>query len=470
MAQEDVLYDDDDFRNHLATVDEKGKRKWIYAQEPSGRYFNYRTLLSIVYLIIFFALPFIKVNGHPLFLFNILDRKFTLFGVTFWPQDFFIFGLGMITFLVFIVLFTAIFGRVFCGWACPQTIFMEMVFRKIEYWIEGNNNQQRVLNNGPWTNTKIFKKSLKHFIFLAISFLIANTFLAYVIGVDELLKIIGEPIGQHFTGFIALLIFTFVFYGVFSYMREQVCIAICPYGRLQGVLLDKDSIVVAYDRIRGEKRGKFRKNEARTLGDCIDCYQCVKVCPTGIDIRNGTQLECVNCTACIDACDNIMDKVGLPRGLIRFASENNIANKEKFRLTPRIKAYSAVLVLLVGAMVAMLATRKDLSTTITRVGGMLYQKQPNNRVSNLYNIKILNKTRHQLPIQLKIENDGINAEIKMVGKSLVVKAEETENSTFFIILPQSAINKRKTSLRVGIYNGNKKLETINTSFLGPLTD
>lgn len=456
------------FRDHLATVDETGKRKWIYVQEPKGKLYNYRSILSVFYLIILFALPFFKVNGHPLFLFNILERKFILFGVVFWPQDFFIFGVGMITFLVFIVLFTVIFGRVFCGWACPQTVFMEMVFRRIEYWIEGNNNQQRALNNGPWTNKKIFKKTLKHTIFFAISFLIANTFLSYIIGLDELVKIVSEPVSMHMTGFIAILVFSFVFYGVFAYMREQVCIAICPYGRLQGVLLDKDSVVVAYDRVRGESRGKFRKNETRTIGDCIDCYQCVKVCPTGIDIRNGTQLECVNCTACIDACDHMMDNVGLPRGLIRFASENNIAKKEKFSITPRIKAYSAVLVLLMGAMVFMLVTRKDLNATVTRVGGMLYQKQENNKISNLYNIKLLNKTQHNMPIVLKVEN--LDAEVKVVGKELLAVGENTANGTFFIILPKKEINARKTELQIGVYTGDKKVETVKTSFMGPLSD
>ncbi|POY37513.1 cytochrome c oxidase accessory protein CcoG [Solitalea longa] len=468
MAQDDVLYEEDGFRDHLATVDEKGKRKWVYAQKPEGWYYNVRTVLSLVYLVIFFALPFIKINGHQLFQFNILDRKFTLFGVTFWPQDFFIFGLGMITFLVFIVLFTVIFGRVFCGWACPQTIFMEMVFRKIEYWIEGNHNQQRALNNGPWTKDKIFKKTAKHTVFFAVSFLIANTFLAYVIGLDDLIKIIMEPIGLHLTGFIALLAFTLCFYGVFAHLREQVCIAICPYGRLQGVLLDKDSIVVAYDRVRGESRGKFRKNETRTIGDCIDCYQCVKVCPTGIDIRNGTQLECVNCTACIDACDHMMDRVGLSRGLIRFASENNIIRKEKFKFTSRIKGYSAVLFVLIGVMVFLLASRKDLDTTVTRVGGMLYQKQGNDSISNLYNIKILNKSQEKIPITIKVEN--AIADVKIIGKNIIVNGEESANGTFFIILPKKEINSRKTNLKIGVYNGNIKMQTIKTSFMGPVSD
>src|SRR5690606_5213797 len=307
---------DQSFRDKVATVDKSGKRVWIYPHKPSGKLFNARTILSVIYLIVFFALPFIKYNGQPIFLLNIIERKFILFGQIFWPQDFFIFGLGMVVFIVFIALFTLVFGRVFCGWACPQTIFMEMVFRKFEYWIEGDAPRQKMLNKAPWNTEKIVKKFSKWIIFWLISFLIANTFLAYIIGIDELKKIITEPVSEHMGGFTAIVIFTSVFFFVYAWFREQVCTAVCPYGRMQGVLLDRDSIVVAYDYVRGEPRAKFKKNKERTQGDCIDCFQCVKVCPTGIDIRNGTQLECVNCTACIDACNHMMEAVGLPTGLI----------------------------------------------------------------------------------------------------------------------------------------------------------
>ncbi|SMO45638.1 cytochrome c oxidase accessory protein CcoG [Solitalea koreensis] len=457
----------EEFRDHIATVDEKGKRNWIYAQQPVGKYYNIRTILSVFYLLIFFLLPFIRINGKALFLFNILERRFTLFGVTFWPQDFFILGVAMLTFIVFIVFFTLVFGRVFCGWACPQTIFMEMVFRRIEYWIEGNQHQQRALNNGPLTNTKIIKKSSKHLIFFTISFLIANTFLAYIIGIENLFKIIKEPIGNHLSGFISLIIFSFIFYGVFAFMREQICVSICPYGRLQGVLLDKDSIVVAYDRIRGEKRGKFKKNEIRTLGDCIDCDQCVKVCPTGIDIRNGTQLECVNCTACIDACDFMMTSVGLPTGLIRLASENTIAKSEKYKFTGKLIGYSAILTILLCFMSFLFISRKDVQSTITRVGGMLYQEQADNRVSNLYNIKVYNKTSSEVPIEIRLENK--NAEVKLIGKALNAKKEGITEGTFFIYLPKEIIKNRSTKLNVTLWSEGKKLETIKTSFLGPVS-
>lgn len=457
----------DSFRDHIATVDEDGKRKWLFPYKPSGKLWNYRKYLSYVYLFVFFGLPFIKVHGEPLFLINILERKFILFGMIFWPQDFFIFELGLLIFIVFIALFTVIFGRVFCGWACPQTIFMEMLFRRIEYWIEGDAPHQKALKKAPMDGKKIYKRTLKYTLFFLLSFLIANTFLSYIIGLDQLIKIMTEPISAHTGGFISILIFTGVFFFIYSWFREQVCIIVCPYGRMQGVLLDKDSVIVAYDYVRGEDRHKFKKNEERTGGDCIDCNMCVKVCPTGIDIRNGTQLECINCTACIDACDHIMDGVGLPKGLIRMDSENGIKNKVKLAFTGRMKAYSLVLLILISVESGLLITRSDYDATIIRATGMLYQEQPNDQVSNLFTIKLMNKTRNALPVEIKVE-DYPHASIQMVGKDLSVKKEDVTQGSFFIFLDRKDITTRKTLLKIGIYSNGKLIKTVKTSFLGPV--
>lgn len=352
----------DAFRDKIATVDEEGKRNWVYPKKPKGTLYNWRKYLSYVLLAFFFGAPFIKINGEPLLMLNVIERKFVFFGQIFWPQDFYIFVIGTITFVVFIILFTVIYGRLFCGWVCPQTIFMEMVFRRIEYAIEGDFRKQQKLNQSAWTGEKIRKKALKHSVFFAISFLISNMFLTYIIGSDDWFELVTSPPHLHLGGLSAMLVFTGVFYGVFSYFREQVCTVVCPYGRLQGVLLDTKSIVVAYDFVRGEQRGRFKRRENREekgKGDCIDCHACVDVCPTGIDIRNGTQLECVNCTACIDACDEIMDKVGFDRGLIRYASEENIREKKEFTFTPRMAAYSAVLGILISVFIMLLALRSD---------------------------------------------------------------------------------------------------------------
>ncbi len=457
--------DRESFRDRMVTVDEQGKRKWIYPVRPKGRFYRWRTWVSYIFLLLFFLLPFIKINGNPLFMIQVLERKFILFSVVFWPQDFFLFMLGMLTFIVFIVVFTVIFGRVFCGWVCPQTIFMEMVFRKIEYWIEGDAHQQRLISAGLSETKNLLKRTGKLIVFFLVSFLIANTFLAYIIGVDELMTIATGSISNHLGGLIAILIFTTVFFLVYAFVREQVCCIVCPYGRLQGVLLDRNSMVVAYDYKRGEPREKIHKQETRTQGDCIDCGLCVRVCPTGIDIRNGTQLECINCTACMDACDGIMDQVGFKKGLIRYASENNIDRHEKLHFTARMKGYSFVLFLLIGILVSLLATRTDLDTTILRAQGQLFQEQEGGKISNLYNIELINKTHEDIPVTLKLEN--MDGEIKMIGKDIRVKAESEARSAFFVIRENGNIREQKTKFRVGIYENGIRIGTAKSTFFGP---
>jgi cytochrome c oxidase accessory protein FixG len=467
MSTKDFSYDDLDqsFRDRVATIDQEGKRVWVYPQKPKGRFHQYRIVVATICLALLFGMPFIRLHGEPFMLFNVLERKFILFGILFGPQDFFLLGLSMITLMVFIILFTVIYGRLFCGWICPQTIFMEMVFRKIEYFIEGDSNKQRALAKAPMSAQKFFKKASKHIIFFAISFLIANTFLAYIISTDELFKIITDPVEEHLGGLTSMILFTGVFYWVFAFFREQVCTVVCPYGRLQGVLLDKNSIVVAYDYMRGEKRGKYRKNEERTIGDCIDCHQCVAVCPTGIDIRNGTQLECVNCTACIDACDDIMDRVGMPRGLITFASEKGLAERKPLKFSMRIAAYSAVLLVLVGILSFALISRSDTETTILRTPGMMYQENADGTISNLYNYKVNNKTFKDIDVTFKVIE--VPATIKIIGKTDVKVAKETSSQgTMFIYIKPTDLHKRSTKIKIGVYNQDGELlETVKTSFL-----
>ena len=467
-------YDDESFRDTIGTIDAEGKRKYIFPKKPHGRFYKYRQYVSYLLLAILIANPFIKVNGNQFMMFNVLERRFNIFGFPFWPQDFYLFVIIMLIGVAFLLLFTVVFGRIFCGWICPQTIFLELVFRRIEYWIDGDRGAQIRLNKQKWDAEKIRKRVTKWVIFFLISFLIANVFLAYLISSDKLFQMVEDGPALHLSNFISLLIFTGVFYFVFVWFREQVCIIACPYGRLQGVLLDNKSINVAYDFVRGEKeegRAKFKKNEDRATtgkGDCIDCNQCVNVCPMGIDIRNGTQLECTNCTACIDECDTIMESVNLPKGLIRYATEDEIVKKEPFKFTARMKGYTAVLVILIGMLIGMLFLRNDVEATILRLPGQLFEHK-GDKISNVYTYKVINKTIKDFnEVNFKIMNP--KGTIRNVGGSnVMISREGTSQGTLFIEIDQALLDGDKTKVTIGVYNGNELLETTTTNFLGPRT-
>lgn len=463
----------DNFRDTIGTLNEEGKRAWVYPKKPSGKWYEYRKYVSYILLLFLFSAPFIKINGNQFLMFNVLERRFNIFGAPFWPQDFHLFVIMMIIGVVFVIFFTVAFGRLFCGWVCPQTIFMEMVFRRIEYWIEGDRGKQIRLDKMPWNKEKIRKRITKWIVFFIISFLIANVFLAYLIGSDQLLRYITEGPFKHLSTLLSLLIFTGVFHFVFAWFREQVCIIACPYGRLQGVLLDTKSIVVAYDHKRGEKeegRARFKKNEDRAAtgkGDCIDCFQCVQVCPTGIDIRNGTQLECVNCTACIDACDAMMEAVNLPKGLIRYASEENIEKKKKFEFTPRLKGYSVVLGILIAVFVGMLFLRNDVEARVLRLPGQLYERKENNMISNVYTFKLVNKTVDEIE-DVTFQLKSHKGTIKVVSHdSFDIPEQGLAEGTLFIEINASALTGDKDRVEIEVLSGDTVIETTTTAFLGP---
>jgi len=460
-----------DFRDHIATADRDGRRKWLYPKKPGGRFFRARSWIARLLLAIMFGGPFVKINGNPLLMINIVERRFSVLGVLFWPQDNLVFALGFLLFLMGIAVFTAAFGRLWCGWTCPQTVMMEMVFRRIEYWIEGDAPAQKALARARWTRAKFFKRFAKHAIFLSLSFIIGNTLLAYIIGLDALKQIITDNPAQHLTGLAFMGLFTLVFYGIFARFREQACTFICPYGRLQSTLLDENSIVVAYDYKRGEQRGRWRRSEApkqragRAAGDCIDCFKCVAVCPTGIDIRDGTQMECVNCTACIDACDEVMEKIGRPRGLIRFASLDGIEKGLPLRVTPRIIAYCTILVLLAGTLVALLVTRSDVDVTLLRAPGALFEQTTDGKISNLYLLKITNKTHHGILVDLKLEHtQGL---LTVLGGQMNLPAEKQSAASVLIQIAPDQLASGRTPLQVGVYAAGKKIDTIKTIFIGP---
>jgi cytochrome c oxidase accessory protein FixG len=470
-----------DFRDHLATADKEGHRMWLYPKKPRGRYYLARLYFSFALIVIMFAGPFIKIQGNPLLMINVVERKFSVLGVIFWPQDNLIFAFGFLLFLTGIAVFTAAFGRLWCGWTCPQTVMMEMVFRRLEYFIEGDAHAQRTLDKAPWDANKIFRKLAKHAVFLGLSFVIGNTLLAYIIGIEALKQIVTDDPANHITGLIFMIVFTLIFYGIFARFREQACTFICPYGRFQSTLLDENTIVVAYDYKRGEKRGTYgsrRREEAERnptsqnppphvggYGDCVDCHQCVAVCPTGIDIRNGTQMECVNCTACIDACDGVMERIGRARGLIRFASLNGIERGERLRVTPRIIGYCVVLTLLGAGLVTLLLTRSAVDTALLRAPGALFHQSADGKVSNLYLLKLTNKTHDNLPVELKLVN--IEGTLNIFGGQPVVPGEKQIEASVLVEIAQEKLASGNTPVVVGVYSNNKKIDSIKTIFIGP---
>jgi cytochrome c oxidase accessory protein FixG len=470
QTKESLYQYDEEFRDTIGTVDKEGKRIWLFPKKPGGNLHRWRAVVAAVLITLFFSGPWLKIGGRPFLLLNVFERKFIIFGQAFWPQDFVLLAILLILFFVFITLFTVVFGRIWCGWMCPQTLFLEMVFRKIEYWIEGDAPAQRRLSKEPYGFSKVGKKTVKHALFIGISVLISHTAMAYLIGIENVLAIVQHSPSDNLAGFTGLVVFTGIFYAVFAKFREQACIAVCPYGRLQGVLLAKDSIVVAYDWIRGEPKTKLKKSPdpAVKSGDCIDCKLCVHVCPTGIDIRHGTQLECVNCTACIDACDEVMVKVNKPKGLIRYASYNSIQNGMSKLITPRVIGYSLVLLVLVGLFGFSLMTRSDVKTNIFKVPGTLYQKSDDGYITNLYNVEFVNKTFEDVPIEIKVESPSSASLVKADGSPVTAPAGGMLKTIYFIRIPADQITEARTVVLLGVYSHGKLMETLKIKFIAPV--
>jgi cytochrome c oxidase accessory protein FixG len=456
------------FRDSLQTINENGGRQWIFPKRPKGRLYNYRWLVAILLLGFLFIAPFVSYNGEPFILLNVLERKFIIFGQVFWPQDFHLLVLSIIALIIFIILFTVNFGRVFCGWACPQTIFMEFVFRQIEYLIEGDFNKQKKLDKQDWDLEKTLKKSLKHIAFFIFAFLITNIFLAYLIGGNRLGEVISSGPLANSGLFLAVIVFSLSFYGIYAFFREQVCIIVCPYGRLQGVLLDEKSVVVAYDYKRGEPRAAVKHQENKpeiSTGDCIDCLSCVAVCPTGIDIRNGIQLECINCTACIDACNQVMDRIKRTKGLVRYDSEKGISTGSKKFLNARSIAYSAFLIVLLTVISTLFIIRGDVEATVLRIPGSLYQEYGPGNYSNIYKIQLVNKANADMPISLSLISH--KGEIKFIGNELTAQKGKVTEANFIVVISQELLTASNTPIQIGIFSDTKQIDVYKTNFLAP---
>jgi cytochrome c oxidase accessory protein FixG len=457
----------DEHRDHLSTVAEDGHRIWVYPEAVQGLWAQRRTWVAWTLLAVLIAGPWLRIHGEPLLRLDVVHREFVIFGHIFLAHDTFLFAWTMVTGFVAIIVLTVVFGRVFCGWICPQTIFLEFVFRPIERWIEGKPSAQRTRDLGPWTWDKIWRKGLKWGVFFGISFAIANTFLAYIIGSESLLAIQLDSPREHLGGLTSLLVFTAVFFFVFAWMREQVCTAVCPYGRLQGVLVDDDTINVTYDNVRGEPRGHLKKDkDLEAQGDCVDCGLCVRVCPTGVDIRNGLQLECIHCTACMDACDGIMDKVGKERGLIRYASIRNVVDRTPFALTRRAWAYLAVMLVMITGLSGFLATRQPLEINVFRAAGFLPKVEDSGRVVNMYNFALVNKTGQDLVVALDVKDTTYDL-VPIGGDSILVPAKGRKEGVF-LMYARNAEGPAREGVDVLIKHGSVVLGRGQSSFTRPL--
>lgn len=440
-----------------------GTRNAVHPADVSGRFDLARRVVFVVLIGLWAALPWVKIRDNPAVFLDVEGKRFFLFGLTFNSQDlwllfFLLAGTGLL--LVYV---TAVLGRVFCGWACPHTVFFDGVYRRIERWIEGSREQRIRRDAAPWTAGKVAIKALKHGAFLLVSLFIAHVFLSYFVSLPRVFEMVRAHPAEHPEAFIWALALTGLFYGHFAFFREQLCLVVCPYGRLQSALIDADSLVVGYDERRGEPRGKATESGK---GDCVDCNRCVVVCPTGIDIRNGLQLDCTGCTACIDACDDVMLRLGRPRGLIRYDSLNGLQGRPRRLIRSRILVYTALLVGGAGIAVFAFRGRVDFEANLLRLGGAPYVVEEGT-LRNAYEVHLVNKLSRKEEFEIIAEPIPSVSFVVPLAR-LTVEPMKSVHAPLFVTMPRSAF-KQDFAVRVAIRNARDpaRSKTVETRFLGP---
>jgi len=451
----------------LPTLNVDGTRRWIRPKPSSGKFFVRRRALAYVLMLVFFGIPYIKVGGKPLILLDLPRREFTFVGVTFLPTDTLLLMLLMSSILITIFLLTALFGRVWCGWACPQTVYMEFLFRPIERLFEGGRSGSLELDRQGRRGQLHPRRLAKYATYGVLSLFLAHTFLAYFVGVEQLAVWVRRSPVEHPTSFAIMALVSAAIMLDFTWFREQTCMVACPYGRVQSVLLDKKSMIVAFDYNRGEPRAKGRVQSAGA-GDCIDCGACVLTCPTGIDIRDGLQMECIHCTQCADACDEIMTKVDRPKGLIRYTSRSALETpgKRARMLRPRTILYPTALAMTFGGFLFTLATRQPADVTVLRGLGTPYAVEADGRVANQLRVKVTNRTPFAQRYTVGIDSlDG--GQLIAPRNPLPVAAGATEVSDLFVVLPASAFHDGEKRIVVHIADDGAYRERIAFRLVGP---
>ena len=448
----------------LPTMNEDGSRRWVRPRPSPGRWNNRRRAVAYGLMAAYLAIPHLRMNDKPLILLDAPRREFTFFGYTFLPTDTLLFMLFLSTVIVAVFLLTALFGRVWCGWGCPQTVWMEYLFRPLERLIEGGQHGSAAIDRGG--NRFHPRRLLKFAVFLAMALVLGHTFLAYFVGFDQIVMWVQRPPAQHPSAFAVMAVTTTLVFADFAYFREQTCTIACPYGRWQSALLDRSSLIVAYDQRRGEPRQRGTKRRTTTAGDCIDCGLCVQTCPTGIDIRDGLQMECIHCTQCIDACDAVMDKIGKPRGLIRYTSREMLAGTARHLVRPRTIIYPIALAAFLGTFVFMLGTKATADVTLLRAVGSPFSVDADGRIVNQVRLRIANRTRTDQAYRIEVSGAGEGQVVVPVNPFPVARGK-TETTSFFVSLPGSEFSSGEPSITVRVSDGAGFSDVFAWRLLGP---
>jgi cytochrome c oxidase accessory protein FixG len=447
----------------LPTLNPDGSRRWLRPRLSRGRYLQRRRQVAWGLIVLFTAIPYLELGGKPLVLLDVARRQFTLFGTTFLPTDTVLLMLLLVGIFLGIFLLTAVYGRVWCGWGCPQTVYMEFVYRPLERLIEGPPGAQARFDGARCSPRRV----VKAVVFLGVSMFLAHTFLAYFVGVSQLRHWIGHSPVEHPIAFPVMAGTTLLMLLDFGWLREQVCLVACPYGRFQSVLLDRRSLIVGYDTRRGEPRGPYRRRAAKqTSGDCVDCRNCVTTCPTGIDIRQGLQMECIHCTQCIDACDTVMDRLGRPRGLVRYTSRAELAGEARRFLRPRVVFYPLLLVAVWGALAVGLAHHSSADVTVLRGLGGPFAVLPSGEVSNEIRIKIVNRGTTDRRYLIELADDP---SLRLVAPEnpVPVPAGKAETAVVFVTAHHELLEKGERPIRIRVSDGAGFTTVTPYRLLGP---